>query len=111
MADISWSSSCSASREELLRDFFVFYGNNALLQSHVLCPYTGEMRNKIDFMNECKVKYTSSEFAQIMRDFRGPLCILDPFVQTKNLNRFTQHCEKAYCTFVEYCKEMSFMNL
>ena len=87
----------------------MFYGNNALLlQTHVLCPYSGEMKNKITFMNECKVKYRS-EFAQLMRDFRGPLCILDPFVFTKNLNRFTQHCEKAYCTFVEYCKEMAFI--
>jgi len=102
--NIEWSNSCTLSKEEFLREFFIFYGENGLsLQNYILSPSSGKKIEMMCFMNECKKQYSSCEYERIMRDFRGPMGVQDPFVHYKTLTRFNQYWEKTFVTFVEYC--------
>lgn len=104
--DIEWSSPCTLSEEELLREFFIFYGDNGLsLQNYVLSPSSGKKIDKTHFISQWKNKTSFDEFIRIMRDFRGPMGIHDPFVHYKTLTRFNQYWERTFLKFVEYCKE------
>ena len=117
--DIQWKSTCSLSREQLLIEFFVFYGEIPL-ERVLLCCFTGNVEKRKGFFKKSKYrkffkKYRNLKDSKALsdlhekknRDFSG-FCLQDPFDLLKNLTKSQTRNESRQCAeFVQYCRETS----